>query len=153
MLRHHLHHIGKADQGNKCRVESLLLGSSGQLRKGHAAVLRQPVVHVQNLLRISGGGSDLGEKRVGVESDGSQQLIQLLRRGRRRSLRLKIGSKTLKEEKANQQKNCGHARFALHLDTPGCNQSVDALGKSTATAEILLGAVDSQRPLNVGNAE
>jgi hypothetical protein len=116
IVRHHLQNTGKADKGNKCRVEALLLGSGGQLREGKVIVLRQPVVHIQNLLRIRGGGSDLGEKGIGVESDGSQQLIQLLRRGWRRSLGLKIGSKTLKEEKANQQKDCGHARFALHLD-------------------------------------
>jgi hypothetical protein len=102
ILRHHLQNIGEADKGNKCRVEALLLGSGGQLREAEVMVLRQPVVHIQNLLRIRGRGSDLGEKGIGVESDGSQQLIQLLRRRRRRSLRLKIGSKTLKEEKANQ---------------------------------------------------
>jgi hypothetical protein len=38
---------------------------------------------------------------------------------------LKIGSKTLKEDKADEQKNCGQARFALHLETPGCIQLVE----------------------------
>jgi hypothetical protein len=107
VLRHHLQHLGKTDQSNKCRVEALLLGTSGQLGEGQVTVLRQPVVYVEDLLRIRGGGSDLGEKRVGVKSDWSQQLIQLLRCRRWRSLRLKIGSKTLKEDKDDEQKNCG----------------------------------------------
>ncbi len=126
ILRHHLHHVGKPGQGNKCRIETLLLGSSGQLRQGEVAVLRQPIIEIQNLLRIGRGGSDLGQKRVGVESDRSQQLIQLLRRRRWRTLGLKIGCKTLKEKKADEQKNCIQARFALHLETPGWSRSLTA---------------------------
>ena len=34
ILRHHPQHLGKADQSNECRVEALLLGSRGQLRRG-----------------------------------------------------------------------------------------------------------------------
>jgi hypothetical protein len=105
VLRHHLHYIGKPGQGDECRVEALLLGSSGQLRECLVTVLRQPIIEIQNLLRISGGGSDLGQKRIGVESDWSQQLIQLLRCGWWRTLRLKIRSKTLKKEKADEQKD------------------------------------------------
>jgi hypothetical protein len=105
VLRHHLHYVGKPGQGNECRVETLLLGSGGQLRECLVTVLRQPIIEIQNLLRISGGGSDLGQKRIGVESDRSQQLIELLRRRRWRTLRLKIRSKTLKKEKADEQKD------------------------------------------------
>jgi hypothetical protein len=119
ILRHHRDHIRKPGQGNECRIETLLLGSSGQLSERLVTVLGQPIIEIQNLLGIGRSGSDLGQKGIRVEGDRSQQLIQLLRRGRWRCLRLKIRSKTLKEDKANQQKNCGQARFALHLETPG----------------------------------
>ena len=59
ILRHHLDHLGKADQSDKSRIKPLLLGGGGQLGHGEVLVLPQPVIHIQNLLRIGGSRRDL----------------------------------------------------------------------------------------------
>src|SRR5262249_40314625 len=40
----------------------------------------QPVIRIQNLLRVLRSGSDLGEERIWIKRDGSHQLIQLVPR-------------------------------------------------------------------------
>jgi hypothetical protein len=81
-------------------------------------VLRQPIVHIQNFLRIGGRRRDLRQQGIGIESHRSQQLIQLLRRRHRRSLRLQVGSQSLKNNQNHQKKNCGQTGFTLHAFTP-----------------------------------
>lgn len=79
VLRHHLEHGRKRDQRNKCRVKSLCLSAIGERSAGETLVVYKPVVDVENLLGIGGGRRDLGEERVRIERDGSQQLVELLR--------------------------------------------------------------------------
>jgi hypothetical protein len=62
ILRHHLHHLGKPSQREKSRIKPLLLGGGGQLRYGEILVLAQPVIEVQNLLRVGGSGRDLRQQ-------------------------------------------------------------------------------------------
>lgn len=47
---------------------------------GEARVLGEPVGDVEDLLWVRGGGCDLREELVGIEGDGREELIQLLRR-------------------------------------------------------------------------
>ena len=86
ILRHHLEHFGEIHQRNKRWIEPLLLRGIGQGYAGESGILRQPIVDIQNFLRVGGGGGDLRKQRVGIESDGSQQLIEL---GGRRNCRLR----------------------------------------------------------------
>ena len=114
ILRHHLDHLGEAHQRDECRIKPLLLGSRGQLGYGEVLVLPQPVVHIQNFLRVGGSRRDLRQQGVGIQRNRRQQLIQLLRRGHRRHLCLQVGSKALKQEENDQQKNGRQTWFALH---------------------------------------
>jgi hypothetical protein len=84
---HHRNHPREGTQGEKCRIEALLLRCIGQRLVGQGRVRGQPVVEVQNLLRISGRGRNLRQQRVWIQSDGRQQLVQLRWRRHRSSSR------------------------------------------------------------------
>jgi len=86
IFRHHLEHLRKIHQRNECRIESLLLRCIGQGRTRQRRILRQPVIHIQNFLRIGSCRRDLRKQRVRVKRNRRQQLIQFCRR-RNRSLR------------------------------------------------------------------
>jgi hypothetical protein len=59
ILRHHLEHLRKIDQRDKCRIESLLLRRIRQCCARQRRILRQPVIHIQNFLRIGRSRGDL----------------------------------------------------------------------------------------------
>jgi hypothetical protein len=84
VLRHHVQHLRKIRQRNKCRIKPLPLRRIGEGRARKPGVLLQPVIYVQDFLRIRRGGRDLSQQRIGVKRDRSQQLVELLRRGNRR---------------------------------------------------------------------
>jgi hypothetical protein len=52
VLRHHLQHLRKIHQRNERRIESLLLCRVGERRAGQPLIVLQPVIDIQNLLRI-----------------------------------------------------------------------------------------------------
>jgi hypothetical protein len=114
VLRHHLHHRRESRQRDKGRIEPLLLRPRRQLRQGFIAVLRQPVIEVENLLRIGSSRGDLCQKGIGIKRDRRQQLIQLLRRRRRRHLRLEIRSHASKDQESDQEYYGGQTRGSLH---------------------------------------
>jgi len=97
ILRHHIQHLRKARQRDKRRIESLFLRRIGELSTRQPRVLLQPVIDIQDFLRIRRRGSDLRQQRIRVERDRSQQLIQLLRR-RRRRLRREYWAKILGDQ-------------------------------------------------------
>jgi hypothetical protein len=84
VVRHHLEHGREGDQSDEGRIEPLLLGGIGERGAGEVRVLRKPVGDVQNLLGVGGSRCDLGQERVGIECDRGEELIELLRSGRRR---------------------------------------------------------------------
>jgi hypothetical protein len=85
VLSHHFQHLRKIYQRDECGIESLLLCRISERRARKPGVLRQPVIDIQDFLRIGGGGSDLGEQGIGIKGDWGQQLVQLFR-GKRRCL-------------------------------------------------------------------
>ena len=48
-------------------------------------VLQQPVAAVEHLLRVGGGGKNLRQQLIGVESDGRHQIVDADLRWRRSS--------------------------------------------------------------------
>jgi hypothetical protein len=52
VLGHHVEHARKIHQRNKRRIKSLLLRCIRQCDIGESRVLRQPVVDIQDFLRI-----------------------------------------------------------------------------------------------------
>ncbi len=93
ILRHHLDYLGKACQGDECRIKTLLLGSRRQLRHDEVLVLPQPVIEIQDLLRIGGRRRNLRQQGVGIKRNRRQQLIQLLGRGHRRICACRSGAR------------------------------------------------------------
>jgi hypothetical protein len=81
VIRHHLDHGRERDQGKEGRIESVPLCRIGKGGAGEVRVLREPVVNVEDLLRVSGSRRNLCEQRVGIKRDRRQQLVQLLRSG------------------------------------------------------------------------
>jgi hypothetical protein len=114
ILSHHLYYLGKARQGDEGRIKTLLLGSRRELRHAEVLVLPQPVIEIQDLLRIGRRRRDLRQQSVGIQRHRRQQLIQLLWRGHWRSLRLQIGCEALKHQEEHQKKNSRLTWFAQH---------------------------------------
>jgi hypothetical protein len=104
VLRHHVQHLRKICQRDKCRIEPLFLRCIGKLRAAKPGVLLQPVIRVQNFLGVGRSGCNLRQQGIRVKCDRSQQLIQLLRRGDRR-LGRQQGSKILGNYQGDQQNN------------------------------------------------
>ncbi len=114
VLSHHLDYLGKARQGDEGWIKTLLLGSRRQLRHAEVLVLPQPVIEIQDLLRIGRRRRNLRQQSIGIKRNRRQQLIQLLRRGHGRSLRLQVGCQALKQQEKHQKKNSRLTRFAQH---------------------------------------
>jgi hypothetical protein len=82
---HHLQNLRKGDQRLHAGIPVLRLKCLGQLiafERRVAGVL-QPPGGLDHLEGIGGRCQDLREKRIGVESDGGQELVELRRRIRR----------------------------------------------------------------------
>jgi hypothetical protein len=78
--------VGKRYQGLDARVPVLPLGSVHQLSSLEVAVLPEPLLRLHDLQRIRARGQHLAEQRVGVQRNRRDQVIQLVRRQKRRRL-------------------------------------------------------------------
>jgi hypothetical protein len=72
VLRHHLQDLREIYQRDKCGIESLFHGGIGERRAAEIGILLQPIMRVENFLRVRGGGGDLREQGIGIERHGSQ---------------------------------------------------------------------------------
>jgi hypothetical protein len=119
IVGHHRNHPGEIAQGQKCRIEALLLRRVSQCLAGQAGVRGKPVAEVQNLLRIYRGGRNLRQQRVRIQSNRRQQLVQLLwRRHWRCGLCLEGRRKERKKKKTHQKPNGYLTRSLPHRDLP-----------------------------------
>jgi hypothetical protein len=118
VLGHHLDHGRKVGKRDKGRVETLLLRRIRQCCSAQALIQRQPVIDIQNLLRIRRSRRNLRQQRVGIKRYRRQQLIKLRRRRRRwwRSGRLsqKHRAKALKHQHGDKKKRGKDTWFPLH---------------------------------------
>jgi hypothetical protein len=87
ILRHHREHLGKLDQRNECRIEALRLRRVGESVAAEPRILLQPVLGVENLLRIGASAGDLCQQRIRIERDRSKQLVEFVCR---RNVRLRV---------------------------------------------------------------
>jgi len=78
VLSHHVEDLWEIYQCDECRVEPLLLRRIGEGRSRQARIRRQPVIHVQDLLRVCRSCGYLRQQRVRIQCHWRQQLIQLL---------------------------------------------------------------------------
>jgi hypothetical protein len=118
ILGHHLDHRRKVGESNKRRVEILLLRRIRQRRSAQGFIQRQPVIDIQNLLRIRRSRRNLRQQRVRIERYRSQQLIKLSRRrrgwGRRSRLSQKHRPEALKHQHGDKKKRGENTCFPLH---------------------------------------
>ena len=82
VLRHHLENLREIYECDECRIETLLLRRIREGRSSQVWICRQPIVNVEDLLRVGRSRHDLRQQRVWIKRDGRQQLIQLLWRKR-----------------------------------------------------------------------
>ena len=75
VLRHHLQYLRKIYQCDKRGIEALFRGGIGEGSAREIEVLLQPVIRVEDLLRIRRGGGDLGEQGIRIERHRGQQLV------------------------------------------------------------------------------
>ena len=103
VLRHHGQNIRKIHQSDECRIEPLLLRGVREGGAGQSAMLMQPVVRIENLLRICRCRCDLRQQRIWVKRDRRQQLVKLFRRGNS-GLRFQHRRETLKNQQNDQER-------------------------------------------------
>jgi hypothetical protein len=77
VLRHHVEDLRKIYECDECGIETLLLRGIGEGRSGQVRICPEPIVNIQDLLRIRRSCHDLRQQRVGIQCDRRQQLIQL----------------------------------------------------------------------------
>ncbi len=87
--------IRKRDQRLDARVPILLAGGFHARRSLKLAVLAHPLMCLNDLQRIRAGGQHLAEQRVRVQRDRRDQVIQLVRRQKWRSLLCILGRRGL----------------------------------------------------------
>ncbi len=80
ILRHHLQNLGEVNERDESRIESLLLGRVRERGSAQVWIRDQPVVNIQNLLRVRGRRHDLREQGIGIKRDRRQQLVEFLGR-------------------------------------------------------------------------
>lgn len=112
VLRHHLEHLREVHQSNERGIKSLLLRGVGERRSREARIGEEPVIHVQNFLRIGRCGHDLRKQRIRIQRNRRQQLVQLLRR-ERSVLSRELQSKIVPKEENNQQEG-GNSGVLAH---------------------------------------
>jgi hypothetical protein len=64
------------------RIESRRLRRIGQRSAAEVGILYQPIINVENFLRVRASSGDLREQGIRIQRHRSQQLIQLVSRGR-----------------------------------------------------------------------
>ena len=72
VLRHHLQDLREINQRDERWIESLLHGGVSERRAAQIGILLQPIMRVENFLRVRRGGSDLREQGIGIERHRSQ---------------------------------------------------------------------------------
>jgi hypothetical protein len=88
IARHAIEHGGEGQQCQDAGIpgEAIGLNSLGERVAGEVGVLLRPRGGIGDLVPKSGSSENLGEKRIGVECDALNELVELLRgHGRRRS--------------------------------------------------------------------
>jgi hypothetical protein len=75
---HHIHDGRKVHQRNKRRIEPMLLRRIRQCLSLQIAVLPQPIVYIEYLLRIRRSRADLRHQRIRKQRKRSHQLLQLI---------------------------------------------------------------------------
>ena len=87
ILRHHGYDLRKIHQRHERWIESRSLRCIGERFTAEIGILQQPVIHIENFLRIGAGRGDLREQGIRIEGDWSEQLVQFVGSGKRRVLR------------------------------------------------------------------
>jgi hypothetical protein len=82
VLRHHRDHLRKIHQRDERRIEPRRLRRIGERSAGEIGILYQPIINVENFLRVRARGRDLRQQRIRIERHRRQQLIQLVSSGR-----------------------------------------------------------------------
>ena len=72
ILRHHGYDLRKIHERDKRWIKSRRLCRVGERGAGEIGILLQPVINIENFLRICAGGGDLREKGIRIESDWSE---------------------------------------------------------------------------------
>ncbi len=112
IFRHHGHDLRKIHQRDKRGIEARRLCRIGERGAAEIGILLQPVIHVENFLRIGAGSGDLRQQRIRIEGDGSEQLVQFFGSGRRRVLRADQWHKVLRKQKCEQQNYGGEGALS-----------------------------------------
>jgi hypothetical protein len=72
VLRHHGYDLGKIHQRDERWIKSRLLCCVGKRGAGEIGILQEPVINVENFLRIGAGSGDLRQKGIRIEGDWSE---------------------------------------------------------------------------------
>lgn len=70
VLRHHVNHLRESNECYEGGIKPLGLRAIGQRSAGEVRIGLQPVINVQDFLRIGRGRSDLCQQRIRIKSDG-----------------------------------------------------------------------------------
>jgi hypothetical protein len=62
IVRHHLQDVRKMHQSNESRIKSLLLRGIAERIAGKPRIVGEPIIDVENFLRVRGGGCNLREQ-------------------------------------------------------------------------------------------
>jgi hypothetical protein len=82
VFRHHRHHLRKIHQRDERGIKSRCLRRIGERRAGKVRILYQPIINVENFLRVRARSRDLRQQRIRIQRHRSQQLVQLVSSGR-----------------------------------------------------------------------
>lgn len=80
---HLVQHRAECGERLDARIPRLLVGRVSERTALERSVLREPAMRGGDLVRIGGAGQDLRHQLVGIQRDGSDELVELLGRRRR----------------------------------------------------------------------
>lgn len=72
VLRHHVENLREIYECDECRIETLLLRRIGEGRSSQVRICSEPIVNIEDLLRVCRCCHDLRQQRVWIKCDGSQ---------------------------------------------------------------------------------